>query len=278
VDAYLDAGGSEVDYIPETLRTDNVYTRLLENDPSIVTRLPKRFQTYQAYYNSVNYCWSTLGNNPEDQIDRDMVLLALKKGDVRVYKDIPVKLRTAEVTLFALSRWHGEFSNWPFFTVDHFLSMVPAAAKTNEVLETAYNIMKQEKPEFPLIAFSHVGETTDKKMNAYIAEHYPAPATQKSTTLPEKKGEPSDENLSALYQSLYEMNLDGAEEDYLEYYESNYTPERVLSAGEDRAAIIGHLQYLMKELYNDLGDENTLKEWFIDAGGTETLYQEIYAD
>jgi len=277
VDAYLDAGGGEVDYIPEAQRTDAVYTRLLENNPSIVTQLPKRFQTYQAYYNAVGYCWSMLAAVPKDLIDTDMVILALSKGDVRAYKDIPVKLRTAEVTLFALSRWYYAVTKMPFITVNYFLSLVPAAAKTDKVLEAAYNIMKKEKPGTYLQDYTVIGKTTDKKMNAYIAAHHPVPIAQNPVAAPGGTTF-SDTDLASLYCSLYEMNLDAAEEDYLEEYEANYAPDKVLSDGEGRDAIIQHLRYLMSELHNDLGSKDELKRWFLNSGGTEALYKEIFAD
>lgn len=83
------------------------------------------------------------------------------------------------------------------------------------------------------------------------------------------------EYLRDIYEALYEMNLEAAEEDYLEYYQGNFAPSTALSAEADDATIRSALSSLLGELADDLGDEEELKRWFLDAGGSESLYAAI---
>lgn len=85
----------------------------------------------------------------------------------------------------------------------------------------------------------------------------------------------SPETLRDIYISLYEMNLEAAEEDYLEYFQASFSPSIMLSSGADENALRAALSSLLGELADDLGDEEELKRWFEDAGGSESLYKAI---
>jgi len=85
----------------------------------------------------------------------------------------------------------------------------------------------------------------------------------------------STETLRDIYEALYEMNLEAAEEDYLDYYMASFAPSEVLSPYADDAALRAALASLIRELIDDLGDEDEVEAWFIAAGGSNVLYAAI---
>ena len=82
----------------------------------------------------------------------------------------------------------------------------------------------------------------------------------------------SIEHLKSIYRSFYEANLAAAEKDYLDYYESNFAPDSIgLDELSDHDEVKDAICRLAEEIYNDTGDENTTREWLIDAGADDEL-------
>lgn len=78
------------------------------------------------------------------------------------------------------------------------------------------------------------------------------------------------EELKDIYRRLYDTNVEAAEEDYLEYFEGEYSPER-LDQCETVEDVKGELAHLVEEILNDTGDEEITREWFIEAGADDDL-------
>ena len=56
------------------------------------------------------------------------------------------------------------------------------------------------------------------------------------------------EKLLDIYQNLFELNLEGAEEEYLEEYEGNYSPDTVFPEAPTKEAVVTGLGNLIAEL------------------------------
>jgi hypothetical protein len=78
------------------------------------------------------------------------------------------------------------------------------------------------------------------------------------------------EELKGLYCCLYDRNTEAAEEDYLEEYEANYSPERLnfCETAEDVKSAIVHL---VGELVDDTGDEGLVREWLMESGADNEI-------
>lgn len=78
------------------------------------------------------------------------------------------------------------------------------------------------------------------------------------------------EALKAIYYSLYDMNLEAATEEYLESYESKYSPSLLLSCktAED---VLNAIKGLVSELVEDTGEEKLVREWMHNAGADDDL-------
>ena len=78
------------------------------------------------------------------------------------------------------------------------------------------------------------------------------------------------EELKDIYRCLYENNEEAAEEDYLEYFEGEYSPSR-LDECDTVEAVMGELRHLVEEILNDTGDEELTQEWLVEAGADDSL-------
>lgn len=85
----------------------------------------------------------------------------------------------------------------------------------------------------------------------------------------------TNEDLSGLYQALYEMNLAGMDPEFLDFYEGSYAPENVLADGMSQEDLCRAINSLIGELVDDLGSEEAAKEWFLECGGTAKLYEDV---
>lgn len=77
------------------------------------------------------------------------------------------------------------------------------------------------------------------------------------------------EELKGIYSRLYAANLEAAEEDYLEYYEGEYSPNRIDDNNAENVKI--ELVRLVQEIVNDTGSEGLTREWLLDAGANDEL-------
>jgi hypothetical protein len=76
--------------------------------------------------------------------------------------------------------------------------------------------------------------------------------------------------MRGIYTALYEMNLEGAEDEYIEQYEGTYSPELIpLDITEE--GVFGYLQNLVSEILDDTGDESEAVGWLRDAGADDEL-------
>ena len=78
------------------------------------------------------------------------------------------------------------------------------------------------------------------------------------------------ENLKDVYRDLYNANAEAAEEDYLEYFEREYSPEK-LDECTTEEEVKSMIAYLAEEVLNDTGDEDLTREWLINAGADDEL-------
>ena len=85
----------------------------------------------------------------------------------------------------------------------------------------------------------------------------------------------TNEDLSGLYQALYEMNLAGMDPEFLGFYEGSYAPENVLADGMSQEDLCRAINSLIGELVDDLGSEEMAKNWFLECGGTAKLYEDV---
>lgn len=85
----------------------------------------------------------------------------------------------------------------------------------------------------------------------------------------------STEALRAIYTALYEQNLCVVREDYLDIFQSKFAPSVALAPDADVESLIGSLDALMEDLYDNLRDDDELKRRFLAAGGPEDLFNAI---
>lgn len=78
------------------------------------------------------------------------------------------------------------------------------------------------------------------------------------------------EELKDIYRCLYENNEVAADEEYLEYFEGEYSPSR-LDECDTVEAVKGELCHLVEEILNDTGDEELTREWLSEAGADDSL-------
>ena len=78
------------------------------------------------------------------------------------------------------------------------------------------------------------------------------------------------DQLKDIYRCLYNENLEAAEDDYLEYFEANYTPDNLdtcKTADDVRKQIIK----LTGEILDDTGSEELTRKWLVDAGADAAI-------
>jgi len=188
--------------------------------------------------------------------------------DSRTYVLVPKHTRTADMAIYALK--HRAFG----VSVAAILRETPAKSKTDEVLEVAYEELKKERAAGPLSALSvsrTAGKVTDKKFAKYIAQREQPPAeasVDKAGSCP--AGSYTSDDLRGIYQELYNMNLEGATDEYLEYYKK-YGPSVALTPNMERDDILSALRHLVGELYDDMGDEDELNRWLAECGASAEL-------
>lgn len=78
------------------------------------------------------------------------------------------------------------------------------------------------------------------------------------------------EDLKDIYRCLYETNEVAAEEDYLEYFVSEYSPDR-LDECDTISEVKDELCHLVEEILNDTGDEDLTREWLLEAGADDEI-------
>lgn len=83
------------------------------------------------------------------------------------------------------------------------------------------------------------------------------------------------EKIKNIYETLYELNLEAAEEEYQEYFQHEYSPER-LNGLQNVEEVRRELRYLAKEILSDTGSEEITRELLKEAGAEEELIQEIF--
>lgn len=79
------------------------------------------------------------------------------------------------------------------------------------------------------------------------------------------------ENLKDIYCNLYNMNLEAATDEYLEYFEGEYSPENVLSNCKTADDVQCALNRLVGEILDETGDEDLTREWLDNAGADAAL-------
>lgn len=84
------------------------------------------------------------------------------------------------------------------------------------------------------------------------------------------------EKLLDIYQNLFEMNLEGAEEEYLEEYEDNYSPDTVFPEAPTKEAVVTGLGSLIAELINDTGDSSLVDGWIEQAADDDTGFHDEF--
>lgn len=77
------------------------------------------------------------------------------------------------------------------------------------------------------------------------------------------------EVLFEIYKSLYEANLEGAKESYLDYYKESFSPENLVV--EDDESLLDAISHLTEEIYNDTGSEEETIELLYNAGASDEL-------
>ena len=84
------------------------------------------------------------------------------------------------------------------------------------------------------------------------------------------------EKLLDIYQNLFELNLEGAEEEYLEEYEDNYSPDTVFPEAPTKEAVVPGLGSLIAELINDTGDSSLVDGWIEQAADDDTGFHDEF--
>ena len=84
------------------------------------------------------------------------------------------------------------------------------------------------------------------------------------------------EKLLDIYQNLFELNLEGAEEEYLEEYEDNYSPDTVFPEVPTKEAVVTGLGSLIAELINDTGDSSLVDGWIEQAADDDTGFHDEF--
>lgn len=77
--------------------------------------------------------------------------------------------------------------------------------------------------------------------------------------------------LKRLYEYLYEENVVAAEEDYLEYFEAGFSPDKCIASETDAEKLLLPLNYLVGELLDDTEDEDLVREWAMEGGADDEL-------
>lgn len=76
--------------------------------------------------------------------------------------------------------------------------------------------------------------------------------------------------LRYIYTKLYEMNEEAAEEDYLEYFKTNFHPDLLRCCTTVQSAR-EYISNLVSEILEDTGSKETAREWLVDAGADDEL-------
>lgn len=82
------------------------------------------------------------------------------------------------------------------------------------------------------------------------------------------------EKMIALYTSVFNWNVEAAEDDYLKEFEEQFAPR--FTEADTEADVQMQLSGLVAELYDDVGDENSVHDIFMDCGGTEELWNKVF--
>lgn len=77
-------------------------------------------------------------------------------------------------------------------------------------------------------------------------------------------------DLTGIYHRLYAMNEEAAEEDYLEYFRTNFHPDLLLCCTTVQSAR-EYISNLVSEILEDTGSKETTREWLVDAGADDEL-------
>lgn len=78
------------------------------------------------------------------------------------------------------------------------------------------------------------------------------------------------EELKDIYRCLYNTNAEAAEDDYLEYFEREFSPDN-LDNCECSEDVRSRIVCLAEEVLNDTGDEKLTREWLVNAGADDEL-------
>lgn len=84
------------------------------------------------------------------------------------------------------------------------------------------------------------------------------------------------EKLLDIYQNLYEMNLEGAEDEYLEEYEHNYSSNAMFPETPSKEDVVTGLGRLIAKLINDTGDSALVDGWTEQAAGNDTGFHDEF--
>ena len=77
------------------------------------------------------------------------------------------------------------------------------------------------------------------------------------------------EKLLDIYQNLFELNLEGADED-------NYSPDTVFPEAPTKEAVVTGLGSLIAELINDTGDSSLVDGWIEQAADDDTGFHDEF--
>lgn len=266
-DAYIAAGGYYLYNISPGKMTTELIDRAIEKDSCInIGHLPIEEQTEERWKKCLTDYPAMLENVPSERLNQSLCDTAMEKGTFFVYKTVPKKLRTEAMLIQALKNLR------PDETVAAVLRISPASIKTDKSLAVAYEeLLKELDPKNPRSHHSSAGKVKDASFERYIQKQgkvtIPAPMSA-PVFIPERTADSyANEELRNIYTALYEMNMEAADDDYLEEFK-RYAPENL---APDRGSLISGLQSLAGELLDDLGSKQELISWMDMCGASAPL-------
>lgn len=84
------------------------------------------------------------------------------------------------------------------------------------------------------------------------------------------------ENLLDIYQRLFELNIEGADKEYLEEYENNYSSNAMFPETPSKEDVVTVLGRLIAKLINDTGDSALVDGWTEQAAGNDTGFHDEF--
>lgn len=293
--AYWDMGGRTIYGMPVEHLTQEMCNEAFAVNAGQFPFIPNEFRTQEMCEQAMAFApFRFLEYVPEVYRTMEMCRRAIETSGGYAYQQTPKEMRTPDIAmlvLHTLEARHIKGNVTGGIAVGEAVRLTPVSARSDEFMRLALKLFREErkyvrdkesarymhpdlgKPHSTAFA-KYIEKADAEEATLKVAEAPPA-EPKESTAERTLKGNSLDD-LKFLYRSLYDMNHEAAEEDYLEYFEPSYSPKSIeLDSMEWKSQVIHALRSLLKELRDDLGDEATYYDWLAQCGCSKFLEEEI---